>query len=174
MDDDQPKRKRRPRCTARNRRGKRCGRFPAPGARVCSMHGGRAPQVAAAARARAVEAEAVRQLAAEGYAPAVDAVAELLSLAAEVTALKDVLRGRVADLSDPALVAVYERALDRVERVLTGMLHLDLEARRVSLAERDAAMVWEAIEAGLAAIGASDRSELFREAFAEQLGRSDS
>jgi hypothetical protein len=150
---------------------------------VCSMHGGRAPQVAAAARTRAVEAKAARQLRAEGYEPTVNPVEELLSLGAEVTALKDVLRARVADLSDSewvttsklavedvrAVVSAYERALDRCERTLTNMLRLDLEAQRVHLAQRDAEAIWRAIGAGLAAIGASNHAEEFRAAFTEDL-----
>jgi len=147
------------------------------------MHGGRVPQVMAAARTRVVEAEAARQLRAEGYEPTLNPVEELLSLGAEVTALKDVLRARVADLSDDAwvttsrlgvedvraLVRAYERALDRCERTLTGMLRLDLEARQVHIAEHDAEVISRAIEAGLAAIGASDHAQTFRAAFAEEL-----
>ena len=147
------------------------------------MHGGRAPQVIAAAQTRVVEAQAARQLQAAGYEPSVNPVEELLSLGAEVTALKDVLRARVADLSDDAwvtksklavedvraVVSAYERALDRCERTLTNMLRLDLEQRRVHIAERDAEAVWRAIEAGLAAIGASDHAQTFRAAFAEEL-----
>jgi hypothetical protein len=171
------------RCTAKNREGERCRRAPAKGATVCSMHGGRAPQVVAAARARVVEAQAVRQLRAEGYEPTVSPVEELLSLGAEVTALKDVLRARVADLSDEewvtksklavedvrAVVSAYERALDRCERTLTNMLRLDLESRRVHIAERDAELIWRAIGTGLAAIGASDQAQAFRVAVAEEL-----
>jgi hypothetical protein len=171
------------RCTARNRSGGQCGRAPTKGATVCSMHGGWAPQVIAAARTRVAEAQAVRQLQAQGYEPSVNPVEELLSLAAEVTALKDVLRARVANLSDPewvtssklavedvrAVVSAYERALDRCERTLTNMLRLDLEARRVHLAERDAELIYRATEAGLEAIGASDQAKSFRGAFAEEL-----
>jgi hypothetical protein len=173
------------RCIAKNRKGERCRRAPANGATVCSMHGGRAPQVVAAARARVVEAQAVRQLRAEGYEPTVNPVEELLSLGAEVTALKDVLRARVADLSDKewvtksklavedvrAVVSAYERALDRCERTLTNMLRLNLEARRVQIAERDAELVWRAIGAGLQAIGASDRADPFHVALATELRR---
>jgi len=32
-------------CTATNRQGKRCGRYPIPGGTVCKFHGGGAPQV---------------------------------------------------------------------------------------------------------------------------------
>lgn len=35
----------RPRCTAHNRAGYRCQRYPVQGAKVCSKHGGNAPQV---------------------------------------------------------------------------------------------------------------------------------
>lgn len=42
----------RPRCTATNRQGKRCGKPPIPGGTVCRMHGGAAPQVKAAAMER--------------------------------------------------------------------------------------------------------------------------
>ncbi len=40
------------RCTATNRLGERCGRAPIPGGAVCVLHGGRAPQTVAAAKAR--------------------------------------------------------------------------------------------------------------------------
>lgn len=39
-------------CTATNRQGRRCGKWPIPGGRVCRMHGGAAPQVMAAAEER--------------------------------------------------------------------------------------------------------------------------
>lgn len=40
------------RCTATNRQGERCKRAPIVGGFVCALHGGKAPQVAGAARAR--------------------------------------------------------------------------------------------------------------------------
>lgn len=39
-------------CTATNRQGKRCARYPIPGGNVCMMHGGKAPQTMAAAKLR--------------------------------------------------------------------------------------------------------------------------
>jgi len=44
------------RCTAHNRVGGRCGLSPQPGALVCHLHGGKAPQVQRAARRRLLEA----------------------------------------------------------------------------------------------------------------------
>jgi hypothetical protein len=173
------------RCAARNRSGEQCGRAPVKGAPVCSMHGGKAPQVAAAARTRVVEALAARQLRAEGYEPTINPVEELLSLGSEVTALKDVLRTRVAELSDPewvttskaavedvrAVVSAYERALDRCERTLISLLRLDLDSRRVRIEERQAEIVAQAVEAALAALGIDDHAPAFRKAFAEELRR---
>lgn len=46
------------RCTATNRAGRQCGRPPIPGGTVCHLHGGAAPQVAAAAQRRLAEAQA--------------------------------------------------------------------------------------------------------------------
>lgn len=41
-----------PRCTATNRQGNRCGKSPILGGTVCRMHGGAAPQVVAKAKER--------------------------------------------------------------------------------------------------------------------------
>jgi hypothetical protein len=175
-------------CGAEKRGGGHCTQAAGwgtdhPGIGACKLHGGCTPNHRKAAEIVRVEREAACQLRAEGYEPTVNPVEELLSLGAEVTALKDVLRGRVATLSDPewvttsklavedvaAVVRAYERALDRCERTLTNMLRLDLEQRLIHLAERDAEMIWRAIGAGLAAIGASDHAQTFRAAFAEDL-----
>lgn len=48
----------RPTCTATNRAGNRCGRYPAIGATVCHFHGGAAPQVRRQAKRRRIEARA--------------------------------------------------------------------------------------------------------------------
>ena len=45
----------RPTCTATNRAGNRCGRYPAIGATVCHFHGGAAPQVRRQAKRRRVD-----------------------------------------------------------------------------------------------------------------------
>jgi hypothetical protein len=84
------------------------------------MHGGKAPQVVAAARTRVVEAQAARQLHAEGYEPSVNPVEELLALGAEVTALKDVLRARVAHLADDEWVTKSKLAVEDVRAVVSA------------------------------------------------------
>lgn len=110
---------------------------------------------------------AERQLRAEGYEPIGNPVEELLKLGAEVTAFKDVLRQRAAELEDPewinrsslgvqdvvAVVAAYERALDRCERTLTNMLRLDLEARRVRLDEQQGELLAAVIKGVISDLG---------------------
>jgi len=172
------------RCTARSRSGEQCRRAPVAGALVCSMHGGKAPQVKAAARTRVIEASAARQLRADGYeSTTINPVEELLRLGSEVVAFKDIPRARVADLDDSAwltasklnvddvsaLVRAYERSLDRCERTLANMLRLDLEARQVRIAEHDAEVVWQATMTALEAIGASTNAERFRAVLAETI-----
>lgn len=44
------------RCVANNRQGKRCGKSPEKGGRVCRMHGGAAPQTQQANARRILEA----------------------------------------------------------------------------------------------------------------------
>ena len=112
-------------------------------------------------------------------------VEELLSLGAEVTALKDILRARVADLAGPewvttnrlagedvrAVVSAYERALDRCGRTLTSLLRLDLDSRRVRIEERQAEIMVQAVEAALVAVGIDGHAPAFRKALAAELRR---
>lgn len=90
----------RERCTATNRAGDRCGRWPAVGATVCSSHGGKAPQVRrAAARRREEQAaqEAVRALGLPVDVSPTDALLEEVRWTAGHVAW---LRGRVQELEE--------------------------------------------------------------------------
>jgi len=55
MESNNPMERSERKCTARARSGKRCGNWPLPGATVCRMHGGAAPQVKRAAQLRLLE-----------------------------------------------------------------------------------------------------------------------
>ncbi len=143
------------RCRARTKRGP-CQAFPVRGATVCVAHGGRAPQVKAAAARRVAEAEVTA--AAERYArtagPVDDPLSALLAVAGEITGFKDYLAARVAELRAEswryagataeqlrAEVGLYERALDRTARVLVDINRLGLEERRTALAESQGALI---------------------------------
>ncbi|HEX3840808.1 MAG TPA: hypothetical protein VHU85_08455 [Acidimicrobiales bacterium] len=152
------------RCTATAKQtGKRCKNHPAVGALVCRFHGGAAPQVKAKAVERLVEAEARSMLERLGEPDQLGhPVDELLAVAAECRGWLAVLREMMADLGDltrtdrnsvereAAIVALYERALDRTGRLLVDMNRLDLEARQIQIANAEAvalfAIVMEVLE----------------------------
>ncbi len=84
-------------CTATNRQGKRCGKPPILGGKVCRMHGGAAPQVKAKAEARLRALEL----------PAIDRMGQLIEQqdfpSVAYQASKDVLdrlRGRATEFID--------------------------------------------------------------------------
>lgn len=122
-----------------------------PGATVCRLHGGLAPQVQRKAAERVIEEQA-RQVAkayAVDHVDVSDPIGALMRLAAEVVGFKDFIAARVAELrSDEwrygalggeqlrAEVAVYERAMDRAGRLLVDINRLNLEERQVRIAER--------------------------------------
>src|SRR2546430_5714614 len=131
-----PKRERTPdkkRCTATCSGGQRpdiagkpCRNWAVHGADVCTMHGGRAHQVKAAAQQRKAEREITAALGRLQITPIHDPLTALAALAGEITAWKELAAERVATLKALAQrnyatgadevhaeIQVYERDLDR-------------------------------------------------------------
>lgn len=145
------------RCKAHTTAGNPCRRAPILGGEVCPSHGGRAPQVKAAAErrhaAQALEADARAVLAFEAVEPITDPVLELAELAAEVRATVRALGQRVNALSDPRYVSplgteqtraeltLLGQYQDRLARMLTALGQFDLDDRRVRITEAQAAVV---------------------------------
>lgn len=145
------------RCKAHTSKGKPCRRAPILGGEVCPSHGGRAPQVKAAAErrqlAQALEADARAVLAYEAVEPIADPVLALAELAAEVRATVRALGQRVNALQDPRYISAMgteqvraELTLlggyqDRLGRMLTALGQFDLDERRVALTEAQAAVL---------------------------------
>lgn len=145
------------RCKAHTTAGNPCRRAPILGGEVCPSHGGRAPQVKAAAErrhaAQALEADARAVLAFEAVEPITDPVLELAELAAEVRATVRALGQRVNALQDPRYISAMgteqtraELTLlgqyqDRLARMLTALGQFDLDDRRVRITEAQAAVV---------------------------------
>lgn len=157
-------------CTATSSRsGQRCKRAPIDGGTVCATHGGRAPQVRAAAErrllAQAVEADAKAILAQEGLGPIEDPLQALAELASQARALMLAAGARVNALSSVRYesvtgteqlrseMAILERAMDRTGRFLEVLQRLDYEGQRVRLAEDQGALVWDAVQRILDALG---------------------
>ena len=161
------------RCTATSKQsGQRCKRRASPGALVCAMHGGAAPQVRAKAAKRLVEHEAASTLERLGQAePLADPISALLRLAGEIGAFRDILRERLADLHDEewtsrsklgveqlhALVGAYSTALDRSRVVLVDIARLNLEDRLVALSEKQTEVMYAALSSALAAVPSEHR-----------------
>lgn len=145
------------RCTAHTGSGNQCRRAPIRGGTVCPSHGGRAPQVKAAAErrhaAQALEADARAVLAFEAVEPIADPVLALAELAAEVRATLRALGQRVNALQDPRYVSpmgteqtraeltLLGQYQDRLARMLTALGQFDLDDRRVRITEAQAAVV---------------------------------
>ncbi len=168
-------------CRAHARSGQRCKRFAILGATVCPMHGGRAPQVKAAAARRRVRENAGR-LGLDDSKPIDDPVGALMELGGEATALVRALKSHVADLErvgtvaggrwgdqiDPT-IAAYLSAIREAERVLSSLARLNLSERLVRLDEQRAELVVRVIEAVLSQHGLDTTAIDVRASVARQL-----
>jgi hypothetical protein len=137
--------------------GRQCRKYPIAGGTVCIKHGGAAPQVRHAAKRRVVNANAAALVARSGYDPVADPVEALLDTAGEMIALKDALADQVARLQDvtvtdrtgvesvSAVLAAYERGLDRLARTLVAINRLGIMERHVSIEEAKLQMMADAV-----------------------------
>jgi hypothetical protein len=148
------------RCGARLVSGGHCRRYPIKGAKRCEMHGSGTALARAKAAANVLQAKINGELQLRGWEPVADPVTHYAELAGEILAFKDLAREQVNVLDDWALtighftshedgesafmamaeqakavVAVYERALDRAERTLARMIGIGFTAHAHRLAE---------------------------------------
>lgn len=165
-----------PLCTGKTKRGP-CKRRPNHGMTVCNSHGGKAPQVRAAAARRLAEDRIRRGLAQFEVTPISDPLTELALLAGEVVGWKDALRARVNDITGARAerldaeddgvrytsdigteqmrteVALFERAMDRCASVLGMIAKLNIDERLARITERQADVVIAAIQLALDSAG---------------------
>jgi hypothetical protein len=112
--------------------------------------------------------EAAERYAAATAVPVDDPLSALLRVAGEVLSFKDFIGRRVADLRADqwryhgafaeqlrAEISVYERAMDRAAKVLAEINRLGLEERQTRLAEREGALIADAIRKILAELDLS-------------------
>lgn len=167
----QPKEK----CKARSTTtGKRCGRWPAKGQRVCVFHGGNAPQAKAAAQRRVAEQKARAAL--ETYGRKVDTspTEALLDEVRWTAGHVQWLRDRVRELEQAALtwgvteqvekqagefpgvdttssaapnvwLDLYQRERKHLVDVCKAAISAGIEERRVKLAEQQGALLADVI-----------------------------
>lgn len=161
--------------------GEQCRKAAMTGQLVCRSHGGAAGQNRAAAARRRVEEQAASTLNSLGAPVPVDNPFEELSrVAGEVLALKDLVAAEVTKLEGVltyeftagefegigqaredvrAVVAAYERALDRSAKVLVAMGKIDIAGRWLALNQARANLMVGAVERGLAVCGLSPADE---------------
>jgi hypothetical protein len=150
------------RCSARKSNGQPCKAYPIHGTTVCRVHGGSAPQVRAAAKARLAEAKARQEAAKYVHnAPELaDPLGELLRVAGQMVAFKDFMGERVAQMqaeeyrykSGQGLeqlrseISLFTQAMSQVAKVIESMAKLDLEARRTRVQEQEIALLSQALD----------------------------
>lgn len=152
-------------CSARAKAtGERCRRAAIRGGAVCPVHGGRAPQVVAAARRRREAAEVEEEvrglLAFTSFEGVRDPLEGLARLADESLAFKEALAARVNDLAGQirykasgagteqlrAEVLLYERAMDRTARMYDLLVKSGFEERRTRLSELQATQLVDVLQ----------------------------
>lgn len=148
-----------PQCTARSKQtGERCKQRPVKGGTVCRFHGGRAPQVAAAAVQRELEAKAgellSRMIWNPSAVPVTDSVGEMRQLAGSMRHAADVLGsrlnvdvvceacGRGAEPLDGVTGTAWLRVLRELRQLLADMERLGIAGRAQELSESQAAVMF--------------------------------
>ena len=135
-------------CTSKAKgTGARCKRSPVPGAEVCVVHGGAAPQVRAKAAERLLTARIRGELAKAEITPITDPAAAYADLAGEQWAFKELARQQIEVLEAwhswsegageqiKATVQVYTAALAQMQKTLADMLRIGLSAEALRAAK---------------------------------------
>jgi hypothetical protein len=152
------------RCTARSSRtGKPCNKHPIAGGTVCTVHGGRAPQVKAAAAARVEAARLLKQAAFDPAGMPRDPGEVLLAMLAmthaRVAVFADELakqhaeRGVDALIADSNLARLEREERDRAGKLAKTALDAGIAERQVRLAERQGELIVQVLEQFATALG---------------------
>ena len=141
-------------CSAHCSDGRECPNYAVNGGTVCTIHGGRAPQVRKAAEKRVAEGQVAavyNRYASNGDRPA-DLLAELAEHLGTVTSFCRFARARLENLTaeqwaafDPrtaAEVGMFERADTRLSRLLIDLARLGLDEQRIDLLRVQLARVY--------------------------------
>jgi hypothetical protein len=173
----------RPRCGAKlTSRPGTCRSYPMRGQRRCRKHGGASPRARNAAALRLAEQAAASTLAQMNIIPIDDPLEALKDLAAEARSFQAYARRRLAELGDNltgkdrhdaeyarAMVVIYERAVDRLGRLLATWVRLEMDERLVQVTERRAEMILLVLTGTLRQLGHDPDEGHVRTALAAQL-----
>lgn len=174
-------------CGAKKRQGDgRCKKpagwgTPTPGRGRCRLHGGSTRTQRKGADDAEIDERARAMLARMDVKPCDDPLRELQKLAGQVLAWKDAIGGMVNELDSiryeteygeqlRAEVALFERAMDRCERVLVAMARLNLDERLVRISEAQGKLLTEVVLGAFADVGLSrELQDVLRPAIARRL-----
>lgn len=131
------------------RTGLQCEKDPYLAQNVCRMHGGPAPSAKMKAQERIAQFRAQSFLSTLSYEPLEDPYAELLRVASEAVAAKDYFKTQIDSLRYKsntgeqlrAEVALWERAMDRCDKVLGNIVRLGIADRLTRVKEEQAVQV---------------------------------
>jgi hypothetical protein len=162
-----------PKCGGKKHQGEGTCTRPAgwgtdhPGYGRCKLHGGSVPSGRKAALEQKLQAQAAAELARLDVAPVTNALAELQVLAGQAVQWKNMMAGKVNQLTDISYrstlgqeqlrseLLLWERALDRCLATLTALARLDIDARLVAIEEAKAVLLAEAVREALDKAGAT-------------------
>lgn len=128
---------------------------------ACKFHGGSVPNHQRHAERLRIEEGARLILERENLVPVTDPLHELQLLAAETIRFREILGDKVEELTNitysdlteteqiRAVVMAFERALDRSNIVLSGMVRLGIEERVARVSQAQAAVMIRVVEAVL-------------------------
>jgi hypothetical protein len=168
-------------CSGHRTDGQPCQAWAINGGEVCAVHGGRAPQVKAAAAVRVAERKAEAILAGiADFEPVTDPLTQLQRVAGRAVRFVEVLEPVVAELRRiryttqteqiDGRVVLYERSLDRAGKILTDLARLNLDERMARIHEAQAALMTEVFLGALADLGVSPEvQQAGRRAIAERV-----
>jgi len=161
-------------CQARKTNGDPCGRWAIEGGTVCPSHGGRAPQVKAAAERQVEQAKAVKAAATFGLPVNVEPHAALLDelhrTAGHVAWLGDLIQliedpGRLTQYTEAGRrpdvwVEMYQAERKHLAAVATACIKAGIEERRVEIAKQQADMLVSVLRGVLDDLGVGDRPDV--------------
>lgn len=152
-------------CKGTRTNGQPCGNWAMNGSTVCHSHGGRAPQVKAAAAARMAEERVERLLYRYQAEPTADPLEALQRLAGRALAMEQAIGNLVNNLEDLRFtdekgaeqlrseVVILERAMDRAGKLLVDIAKLNIEERLAKVTERQTEIMQAALDASMTEMG---------------------
>ena len=153
-------------CGAKTRAGGTCQQVPIHGTRRCRYHGGKSPNALAGAARRQAEDQMRKVLGRLNVVPVEHPLTELLSLAGEAKAWKNLCAEHVANLERLRYgteggeqirgeIVLFERAMDRCNTILSSIAKLNIDERLAAIQERQVEVVAVALGKVLAELGLS-------------------